>query len=58
MLLVNRSTSSESSPVTTFAAQNPLVKEQETKQNRLSLIWVKEFDGTRHRLVGRWVTEV
>jgi hypothetical protein len=57
MLIVNRSTSSESSPVTAFAAQKSLVQKQETRQNRLSMIWVKEFDGTRYRLVARWVTE-
>ncbi len=58
MLLVNRSTSSQSSPVTTFTAQNSRLQEQETMQNRLSMIWVQEFDGTRYRLVARWVTEV
>lgn len=57
MLLVNRSNYSESSPVTTFAATNPPVQEKETTPNRLSMIWVNEFDGMRYRLVARWVTE-
>ncbi|MFB8789084.1 MAG: hypothetical protein U7123_09600 [Potamolinea sp.] len=58
MLLVNRSTSSQSSPVRTLAAQNSRLQEQETTPNRLSMIWVQEFDGTRYRLVARWVHEV
>lgn len=26
-------------------------------QPKLSMIWVKEFDGERERLVARWVTQ-
>ncbi len=34
-----------------------LTQNSRKTQPKLSMIWVKEFDGERERLVARWVTQ-
>jgi hypothetical protein len=34
-----------------------LTQKTKTTQPKLSIIWVKEFDGEHQRLVARWVTQ-
>ena len=46
-------TSSHSAELSkTYFTQKP-----KTTRPKLSMIWVKEFDGERHRLVGKWITQ-
>ncbi len=35
-----------------------LTQNSRKTQPKLSMIWVKEFDGERERLVARWVTTI
>lgn len=37
--------------------ENALTQNSIKTQPKLSIIWVKEFDGERERLVARWVTQ-
>lgn len=39
------------------SSELPLTPKTKTTQPKLSIIWVKEFDGERQRLVARWVTQ-
>jgi hypothetical protein len=38
--------------------KKPLTQNTRKAQPKLSMIWVKEFDGERERLVARWVTTI
>ena len=38
-------------------SKTPLTEKPKTSQPKLSMIWVKEFDGERERLVARWTTQ-
>jgi hypothetical protein len=38
-------------------SETALTQKRKTTRSKLSMIWVKEFDGKRQRLVGQWVTE-
>lgn len=37
--------------------ENALTQNSRNTQPKLSIIWVKEFDRERERLVARWVTQ-
>jgi hypothetical protein len=37
--------------------ENPQTKNQKKAQPKLSMIWVKEFDGKHHQLVARWIVQ-
>jgi hypothetical protein len=37
--------------------EKALTQNSRKTQPKLSMIWVKEFDGERERLVARWVTQ-
>ncbi|BAY48191.1 hypothetical protein SAMD00079811_58120 [Scytonema sp. HK-05] len=38
-------------------SEKTLTQNSRKAQPKLSMIWVKEFDGERERLVARWVTQ-
>lgn len=46
---------SRSQPVISYESYP--FEETRTTQSRLSMIWLKESDGERQRLVTRWVTQ-
>ncbi len=38
-------------------SKTSLTQEPKTARPKLSMVWVKEFDGERQRLVARWTTQ-
>ncbi len=57
MQLLNRSSSSESLSQPVLSAETSLAQKPKTTRPKLSMIWVKEFDGECQRLVAHWVTQ-
>lgn len=46
---------SNNSPKSTVSSDNYLNHKTKQTQVKLSMIWVKEFDGERNRLVAKWI---
>jgi len=44
-------------PQPTVSLEISLTQSKKTTQPKLSMIWVKEFDGDRQRLIARWVKQ-
>jgi hypothetical protein len=38
-------------------SKTSFTQKPKTTRPKLSMIWVKEFDGERQRLVGKWTTQ-
>ncbi len=56
MALLDISNLSVPSSQPMVSSENSLIQNPKITRPKLSMIWVKEFDGERQRLVARWVT--
>ena len=55
MQLLKRSSFSTSLPQLTTLSETSIIQKPSTIQPQISIIWVSESDGSRQRLVARWV---
>jgi hypothetical protein len=55
MQLLRTSNKSLPKPQLAISSNKPLNENTKTRQAKLSMIWVTEFDGKRDRLVARWI---
>ncbi len=57
MEILNSFASCDPRPQPVISEKNCLIKNTKTTRYKLSMIWVKESDGSRQRLIARWVTQ-
>lgn len=57
MQIIDSLSSSKSLPQPVRSSQSSVIRNTRTTRPKLAMIWVKESDGNRQRLVARWVTQ-